>query len=103
MAEANKNIPEIKVTKVDGMRYGFADFAGAGVVEETVQQPGGFWKLTDKEQLKWLDEQIGGTRKGMTWYHTEITGKMELVPFGIHNITPHNGGRTAGMWADAPR
>ncbi|MCG7315357.1 HNH endonuclease [Priestia flexa] len=28
---------------------------------------------------------------------------MELVPFGIHNITPHNGGRTKGMWADAPR
>lgn len=39
----------------------------------------------------------------MTWHHTEIPGKMELVPFGIHNITPHNGGRTAGMWADAPR
>ncbi|WP_369696056.1 HNH endonuclease [Shouchella clausii] len=28
---------------------------------------------------------------------------VELVPFGIHNITPHNGGRTKGMWADAPR
>ncbi|MGE7184048.1 hypothetical protein ACQKKK_08610 [Peribacillus sp. NPDC006672] len=27
---------------------------------------------------------------------------MELFPFGIH-ITPHNGGRTKGMWADAPR
>ncbi|WP_259392168.1 hypothetical protein [Paenibacillus thiaminolyticus] len=28
---------------------------------------------------------------------------MEPVPFGIYNMTPHNGGRTAGMWADAPR
>ncbi|WP_407707321.1 HNH endonuclease [Bacillus mycoides] len=44
---------------------------------------------------------------------------MELVPFGIHNITKHNGGRTKGQkdkrtkgqkdkrtkghWADAPR
>ncbi|MEL4028558.1 HNH endonuclease [Caldifermentibacillus hisashii] len=28
---------------------------------------------------------------------------MELVPFGIHNITIHNGGRSTGMWADAPR
>ncbi|WP_412762427.1 HNH endonuclease [Peribacillus simplex] len=28
---------------------------------------------------------------------------MELVQFGILNITPHNGGRTKGMWADAPR
>ncbi|MBD8032197.1 MULTISPECIES: T7SS effector LXG polymorphic toxin [Solibacillus] len=103
MAIAKAHIPEIKITKADGMRYGFADFASAGVVEETVQLPDRFWKLSDKEQFKWLDEQIGGTRKGMTWHHTEVPGKMELVPFGIHNITPHNGGRTKGMWADAPR
>ncbi|MDD9148965.1 HNH endonuclease [Sporolactobacillus sp. CQH2019] len=32
-----------------------------------------------------------------------MPGRMELVPFGIHNITPHNGGRTIGMWANAPR
>ncbi|WP_235973240.1 HNH endonuclease [Niallia circulans] len=103
MAIEKGHIPEIKVTKADGMRYGFADFASAGVVEETVQLPERFWKLSDKEQFKWLDEQIGGTRKGVTWHHTEVPGKMELVPFGIHNITPHNGGRTKGMWADAPR
>ncbi|WP_160311866.1 HNH endonuclease, partial [Paenibacillus sp. IHB B 3415] len=88
LAVANDHIPEIKVIKVDGMRYGFADFAGAGVVEETVQLPEELWELSDKEQFKWLDEQIGGTRKGMTWHHTEFPGKMELVPFGIHNITP---------------
>ncbi|MGR5909046.1 HNH endonuclease [Bacillus paranthracis] len=29
--------------------------------------------------------------------------KMQLVPYGIHGITVHNGGRTKGMWADAPR
>lgn len=103
MAIEKEHIPEIKVTKADGMRYGFADFASAGVVEKTVQLPERFWKLSDKEQFKWLDEQIGGTRKGLTWHHTEVPGKMELVPFGIHNITPHNGGRTKGMWADAPR
>ncbi|MED3782435.1 HNH endonuclease [Heyndrickxia sporothermodurans] len=103
MAIEKGHIPEIKVTKADGMRYGFADFASAGVVEETVQLPEEFWRLSDKEQFKWLDEQIGGARKGMTWHHTEVPGKMELVPFGIHNITPHNGGRTKGMWADAPR
>ncbi|MDH2881113.1 HNH endonuclease [Bacillus cytotoxicus] len=103
MAIEKGHIPEIKVRKADGMRYGFADFASAGVVEETVHLPERFWKLSDKEQFKWLDEQIGGTRKGMTWHHTEVPGKMELVPFGIHNITPHNGGRTKGMWADAPR
>lgn len=39
----------------------------------------------------------------MTWNHIEIPGQMELIPFGIHNIISHNGGRTTGMWADAPR
>lgn len=39
----------------------------------------------------------------MTWHHTEVPGKMELAPFGIHNIIIHNGGGSTGMWADAPR
>jgi hypothetical protein len=39
----------------------------------------------------------------MTWHHSEIPGQMELVPFGQHNISPHIGGRSPGMWADAPR
>ncbi|MGG3233520.1 hypothetical protein ABEP17_08470 [Priestia flexa] len=69
MAIEKEHIPEIKVTKADGMRYGFADFASAGVVEKSVQLPERFWKLSDKEQFKWLAEQIGGTRKGMTWRH----------------------------------
>jgi hypothetical protein len=30
-------------------------------------------------------------------------GRMELVPFGIHNIITHDGGRSDGMSADAPR
>ena len=99
----NGLIPKITVNKVDGMRYGFADFESAGVVKETVYLPKDMWKMTDAEQFKWLDEQIGGTVEGYTWHHTEVPGKMQLVPTGIHNITTHNGGRTAGMWADAPR
>jgi len=96
-------IPEVKVTKVDGMKFGFADFQGAGVVHETVELPEELWKATDAVQFKWLDEAIGGNRAGMTWHHTEIPGKMELVETGIHDIVPHNGGRSTGMWADAPR
>ena len=96
-------ITDIKVTKVEGMRYGFADFESAGVVKETQYLLENMWKMSDAEQFKWLDEQIGGTVDGYTWHHTEIPGKMQLVPTGIHNITTHNGGRTAGMWADAPR
>lgn len=102
-AVENKYIPDIKITKVEGMRYGFADFETAGVVKETKYLPEEMWKMSDAEQFKWLDEQIGGTVDGYTWHHTEIPGKMQLVPTGIHNITTHNGGRTAGMWADAPR
>ncbi|MGR5901029.1 HNH endonuclease signature motif containing protein [Bacillus cereus] len=93
----------MKVIKADGMRYGFADFKSAGLVVETKQLPERLWLMSDEEQFKWLDNAIGGRPEGMTWHHTEVPGKMELVPFGIHNITIHNGGRSAGMWADAPR
>ena len=99
----NGLIPEIQVTKVDGMKYGFADFESAGVVKETVYLPEEMWKMSDAEQFKWLNEQIGGAMEGYTWHHTEVPGKMQLVPTGIHNITTHNGGRTTGMWADASR
>ncbi|MBC1553273.1 hypothetical protein HB901_11150 [Listeria booriae] len=102
-ATANGYIPKVEVAKTDGLRYGYADFAKAGVVEKTVYLPESLWKMSDKEQFQWLDNSIGGHREGVTWHHTEIPGKMELVEYGIHNITPHNGGRTTGMWADAPR
>ncbi|WP_254903153.1 HNH endonuclease [Bacillus toyonensis] len=39
----------------------------------------------------------------ITWHHTEVPGKMQLVPYRIHGITVHNGGRTKGMWSHAPR
>ena len=96
-------IPKVKVTPAEGMRYGFADFEGANLVQETVQLPKELWLKTDREQFKWLNEKIAGFREGMTWHHTEVPGKMELVPYGIHNITLHNGGRSAGLWAYAPR
>lgn len=51
-------------------------------------------------QFAWLNEQIGGEVKGYTWHHSERAGIMQLIPFGIHNITTHNGGRSPGMWAD---
>ena len=96
-------IPDVKVIPSEGMRYGFADFRSAGLVEETVNLQEELWLKTDKEQFEWLNNKIGGFREGMTWHHTEIPGQMELVPFGIHNVIPHNGGRTIGMWAYAPR
>ncbi|MEC0667403.1 HNH endonuclease [Priestia flexa] len=76
---------------------------GAGLVVETKDLPESLWLKSDEAQFEWLDNVIGGRPEGMTWHHTEVPGKMELVPFGIHNITIHNGGRSTGMWADAPR
>lgn len=96
-------LPQIKVTKVDGMKFGFANFKGAGVVQKTVYLPEKLWKATDAEQFKWLNESIGGARPGTTWHHTEVPGKMELIETGIHDIVPHNGGRSGGMWSHAPR
>ena len=95
-------LPDIKVTKVAGMKYGFADFAGAGVVVETRTLPEEYWFKKDKVQFDYLNNLIGGEREGYTWHHTEIPGKMELIPFGIHNMVNHNGGRSPGMWCYIP-
>ena len=82
----------------------FADFEKAGVVQKVDHLPEELWLGTDRAQFEWLDARIpGGRPAGTTWHHTEIDGRMELVPFGIHNATNHKGGRSPGMWADAPR
>jgi hypothetical protein len=93
-------IPRIEM--IEGTN--FANFRDAGVVEETLQLPREMWLESDYRQFKWLDEQLpNGRPEGYTWHHSEIDGQMELVPFGIHNITNHSGGRSDGMWADAER
>ncbi len=99
-AVENKLIPKVEVKKVEGMKYGFADFGSAGLVKETRDLPEEMWKLNNKKQFKWLNEQIGGKREGYTWHHTEIPGVMQLVPRGVHMITSHNGGRTHDLWAE---
>lgn len=102
LAEKKDLIPQVPMT-TDESGKKIALFRDAGLVIETLDLPKELWTATDAEQFKWLNNQIGGAIKGTTWHHSEIPGKMELVPFGIHNATYHNGGRSAGMWADAPR
>ena len=85
------------------LRFGIADFKDAGLVKETLYLPEDMWNISDVKQFKWLDDQIGGPVEGYTWHHTENPGEMELVPFGYHNITTHNGGRTKGFWAFGKR
>jgi len=96
LAVANGNLPNIKINKVGGKS--FADFKSAGPVKEIFVLPNDKWLLSDTKQFKWLDEQIGSHVDGYTWHHSEVSGEMELVQFGIHNITNHNGGRTVGRF-----
>lgn len=85
-----------------GTRY--PDFNAAGLVARTDELPQDLWLRGDTAQFNWLDSRIpGGRPEGYTWHHTETPGKMELVPFGEHNINSHIGGRSPGHWAHAPR
>ncbi len=88
-------IPKIYVDP----KTGFADFSKFTIRE--IQLPKSLWNKTDAVQFRWLDNQIGGRPKGYTWHHNEAAGKMQLVEFGVHNITNHNGGRTT--WAGGTR
>jgi hypothetical protein len=81
----------------------FADFDAAGVVKRTEYLPENLWLESDKVQFEYLNKLIGGEETGYTWHHTETPGKMELIPYGIHNMVAHNGGRSPGMWAYAKR
>lgn len=82
----------------------FPDFEKAGLVSRVEHLPEHLWKTGDKAQFKWLDSQIpGGRPSGFTWHHSELPGRMELVPFGPHNIITHSGGRSTGMWAAGKR
>ena len=82
----------------------FADFEAAGLVQHVDELPQDLWKVGDQAQFNWLDARLpNGRPVGTTWHHSDVPGRMELVPFGPHNITSHAGGRSRGMWAEAPR
>ncbi|WP_258379275.1 HNH endonuclease [Enterococcus plantarum] len=50
-------IPTVKVTPIEGMKYGFADFKGANLVHESVELPAELWKASDKVQFDWLNKK----------------------------------------------
>lgn len=82
----------------------FPDFGAAGLVIKTDFLLERLWLQGDAAQFKWLDSQIqGGRPAGTTWHHSEIPGRMELIPFGPHNIINHQGGRSPGLWAEGNR
>ncbi len=116
-------VPTAPTREENGKTY--ADFSEYTVFETVLDEED--WKKTDKEQFdicnqalkeaiendpelakQFTQEQLdqimlGETPRGYTWHHSEKDGTMQLVPFGIHNITNHHGGRSENEWADAPR
>lgn len=97
-------IPQIEITQITNPITGnierHADFKGAGLVKDELTLPKELWDSKDVPQFKWLDNQLGYNTSGYTWHHVpDKPGEMQLVPFGIHQVTNHHGGRTIGNWA----
>jgi hypothetical protein len=78
-----------------------ADFSSV-VIEERML-PEELWQASDDMQFRYLDQLIGGREPDLTWHHHELPGVMQLVPFSVHNIVGHDGGRSPGQWAFGPR
>jgi A nuclease of the HNH/ENDO VII superfamily with conserved WHH len=81
----------------------FRDFnAIPGLVRNVEKLPENMWRLSDPEQFAYLDRLIGGRPPGYTWHHSHQAGRMELIPYGIHRVYRHEGGRAPGQWAHRP-
>ena len=98
-----------KVLKKPGTNY--LDFEQSRLIYEMdgspviFSLPQKYWRWPDRRQFALLDSWLPGGKRpeGYMWHHSEQTGRMELVPFGIHNVTSHVGGRASGMWAAGKR
>jgi hypothetical protein len=88
------------IPNVPSKPTGHPDFnAVPGLVRNVQSLPEGLWRLSDRAQFSYLDGIIGGRPPGYTWHHSELSGRMELIPFGVHRAYGHDGGRAPGMWA----
>ena len=77
----------------------YTDFETPGLIVRIDYLPRELWDASDPVQFRLLNNRIpGGQPIGYTWHHSEIPGKMELVPFGIHNIVNHIVGRSKNHW-----
>ncbi|WP_445668961.1 hypothetical protein [Niallia sp. FSL R7-0648] len=82
-AVADGLVPDVKIIKADGMRYGFVDFKSAGHVLETKELQERLWLLSDEEQFKWLDNAIGGRLEGMTWHGIKLKYRVKWSWFHL--------------------
>ncbi|GAA3583832.1 RHS repeat-associated core domain-containing protein [Marinobacter xestospongiae] len=90
-------VPEIQVDK----ETKFADFDDYAIVDTVL--PEELHKASDAQQFRYLDELIGGKQEGYTWHHHQDSGRMQLLPLGLHKIVGHKGGRSPGQWAEGDR
>jgi A nuclease of the HNH/ENDO VII superfamily with conserved WHH len=108
-----KLIPKIPVDT-----NGFPAFPKKYIKDDNTSLPKNMWKNTsDSKQFTWLNNNLesknpdydaktqtfrsDSDKKKYTWHHHQDNGRMQLVEFGIHNATNHNGGRTT--WATGKR
>jgi hypothetical protein len=112
LARKNKLIPIIKVDK-----NRFPAFPAKYIKDDTTSLPKKLWDSTDSKQFTWLNNDLASRnpdydsktqtfksdpdKKKYTWHHHQDDGRMQLVEFGIHNNTSHDGGRTT--WAGGSR
>lgn len=112
LARKQKLIPIIKLT---ANRYPI--FPAKYIKDDNKRLPKKLWKSTDRAQFKWLNDDLANrnknydkktqtfkndpNKKKYTWHHHQNDGRMQLVEFGIHNNTSHDGGRTT--WAQGSR
>jgi hypothetical protein len=112
LARQQKLIPQVKLT---AKRYPI--FPKKYVKDDNTNLPKNMWKTTDSKQFTWLNNDLESrnpdydaktqtfrsdpNKKKYTWHHHQDPGRMQLVEFGIHNNTSHDGGRTT--WAKGKR
>jgi hypothetical protein len=112
IARSQKLIPVIPLTPQK-----YPKFPAKYIKDDNTLLPANMYKTTDSKQFKWLNNNLAKrnkqydaktqtfkndkAKKKYTWHHHQKKGRMQLVEFGIHNNTNHNGGRTT--WAKGKR
>lgn len=80
-------LPESKIIAKDKVQFEECNKQ----LKDEIQQNPELRKQFSKRQIEQIEQ--GKTPSGYVWNHNEIRGKMELVDFKTHELTPHTGGK----------
>ncbi|HVE57387.1 MAG TPA: HNH endonuclease [Pyrinomonadaceae bacterium] len=105
----------IIIVPISAKRY--PTFPSSTIKADHKRLPQNLWSATDAKQFGWLNRDLAARnpnydaktqtfkndplQKKYTWHHHQDKGRMQLVEFGVHNNTSHDGGRTT--WAKGKR